>query len=94
MLRSIVPESGRNVSDAPSAFPEGGFARRAVLISRGSACSYSPKGDLPKAACGAGWHLPEAAGRHLPLAARVFISRRENRDEDCCGCRWVIGWHI
>ena len=29
---------------------------------------HSPKGDGPKAACGAGWHLP--------LAARVFISRR------------------
>ena len=30
---------------------------------------HSPKGDLPKAVCGAGWHLP--------LAAQVFISRRE-----------------
>ena len=37
------------MSDAPSAFPEGAFARRAVLISRGSACAYSPKGDGPKA---------------------------------------------
>lgn len=25
----------------------------------------------PKAACEAGWHLPQAAGQHLPLAARV-----------------------
>ena len=39
-----------------------------------------------KPTCGAGWHLP--------LAARVFISRREDRDEDCCGCRWVVGWRI
>ena len=29
---------------------------------------HFPKGDLPKAACGAGWHLP--------LAARVLIPRR------------------
>ena len=41
--------TGRNVSDAPSAFPEGGWA----------------VGGLRDA----GWHLP--------LAARVFISRRE-----------------
>ena len=26
------------------------------------------------------------AGRHLPLAARVLISRRVNRDEDRGGC--------
>jgi len=32
---------------------------------------HPPKGDLPKAACGAGWHLPEASGLYLPLAARV-----------------------
>ena len=30
---------------------------------------HSPKGDMPKAACGAGWHLP--------LAARVLIPRWE-----------------
>lgn len=43
---------GANVSDAPSAFPEGALARRAVIISRGSAGLHSPKGDGPKAAYG------------------------------------------
>ena len=48
--------TGANVSDAPSAFPEGGFA----------------EGGLRDA----GWHLP--------LVARVFISRRG-------GCSWRWG---
>ena len=29
------------------------------------------RGICRRRACGAGWHLPEAAGLHLPLAARV-----------------------
>ena len=61
------------MSDAPSAFPEGAFARRAGLISRGSACSYSPKGGWADGGL-------RDAGLHLPLGARVFISRRERPD--------------
>ena len=73
--------SGRNVSDAPGASLEVAFARRAGLISRGSACSYSPKGDLP-----------EAAGLHLPLAARVG----DYQEGDCdavlpaCDSVWTL----
>ena len=47
--------------------PLGAFARRAVLISRGSACSYSPKGDLPKAGL-RGW-LAFAEGSGSAFAA-------------------------
>ena len=39
------------------------------LCGPSSVCPHSPKGHLPKAARGAGWHLPKAAGSHLPLAA-------------------------
>ena len=55
---------GRNVSDAPSAFPEGGFA----------------EGGLRDA----GWHLP--------LAARVLISRREAARGDGRGRFFLAGW--
>ena len=47
------------------------------------ACSHFPKGDLPKAACGVGWHLP--------LAARVFISRREDARGGGGGSSWQGG---
>ena len=59
--------TGRNESDTPGAFPEVAFARRAGLISRGSACAYSPKGDLPKAGL-RGW-LAFAGGSGPAFAA-------------------------
>ena len=59
----------------------GSFPEGQVPISRGSAGSYSPKGDLP-----------EAAGLHLPLAARVG----DYQEGDCdavlpaCDSVWTL----
>ena len=53
--------SGRNVSDAPCAFPEGGCAEGGL------------RGWLAFAACGAGFYSPKGCAR-LSLAGRFLLA--------------------
>ena len=57
------------------------FSRR---IPRKQRVEHSLKEDLPKAACG--------AGGHMLLAARVFISRREDARGGGMGRFLLAGW--